>query len=313
MATPTRGTSTSSSSSTPPDSAFTRKLRFEWASEEERALMGSYAISGGFGIAFLLLVHLTPVRQAQAEEPPPEPKYRLSNSTLPEPAKAPAMGRPKHSRPASGTATNTTDAIRRIFGPGSVSGTGATTVDVSGILRGVDVNSRSDATDVKGEGKTVLSVGENGRGATTPGRGGSGGGIGTGDAGGVGSVGGREGVSAAQVSVRAPAVLVAPKTDGARRDASELGNFVRSRQEQLRFCYAERGLKINPRLAGTINVSITFAGSGNVTDAGVSNRTWSGGGAAEAESCILDRIRSWRFPPASAGGGTYAFPFNFTR
>jgi hypothetical protein len=309
MATPARGTNSSSSSSTRPDSAFTRKLRFEWASEEERALMGSYAISGGFGIAFLLLVHLSPVRQAQAEELPPEPTYLLSNSTPPEPAKAPDIGHPTRNRPASGTATNATDAIRQIFG----TGTGATSVDVSGILRGVDVNSKSDGTDIKGEGKTVLSVGLNGRGATTPGRGASGGGIGTGDESGVGSVGGGRGVTAAHVSVRAPEVHAGPTIGGASRDPSELGNFVRSRQEQLRFCYAERGLKINPNLAGTIKVSITLAGSGSVTDVEVTNRTWSGGGAAEAESCIIQRIRNWRFPSAAAGGGTYAFPFNFTR
>jgi hypothetical protein len=66
-------------------------------------------------------------------------------------------------------------------------------------------------------------------------------------------------------------------------------------------------------LAGTVNVSITLTGSGNVTGAEVTSRTWSGGGAAEAESCILDKIRGWRFPSSSAGGGTYAFPFNFTR
>ena len=312
MATPTRGTSASSSASTRPDSAFTRKLRFEWASEEERALMGSYAISGGFGIAFLLLVHLTPVRQAQADEPTPEPTYLLSNSTPPEPAKAPDRGSPKHNRPASGSETNTTDAIRNIFGTGSGSGTGATTVDVSGILRGVDVNSKS-GTGAKIEGKSVLSSGLNGQGASRPGRGGSGDGLRTGEEGGVGGVGGRGGVTAAQVSVRAPAVLTPKKIGGASRDASELGNFVRSSQEQLRFCYAEYGLKVNPSLAGTINVAITLTGSGNVTDAEVTNRTWSSGGAAEAESCIIQRIRSWRFPSASAGGGTYSFPFNFTR
>jgi hypothetical protein len=100
---------------------------------------------------------------------------------------------------------------------------------------------------------------------------------------------------------------------GAGRDVSELGNFVRSREAQLRFCYQERGLKVNPGLAGTVNVSITITGSGNVTGADVTSRTWSGGGAAEAESCILDKIRGWRFPSSSAGGGTYAFPFNFTR
>jgi len=318
MATPTRPTSASSSSSTRPDSAFTRNLRFEWAGEEERALMGSYAISGGFGIAFLLLVHLAPVRQAQADEPPPPRAYLLFNSTPAEPTKAADRGGSKHDRPGSGTETNTTDAIRHIFGTGSGSGTGATTVDVSGILRGVDVNPGSGSAPKGGdevEGKTVLSLGLSGQGASTPGRGGSGGGLGagTGDGGGVGSVGGRGGVTAAQVSVRAPAVLAAPKIDGARRDASELGNFVRSHQEQLRFCYADRGLKVNPNLAGTINVSITLTGSGNVTDAEVTNRTWSSGGAAETESCIIQQIRSWRFPSASARGGIYSFPFNFTR
>jgi TonB family protein len=120
-------------------------------------------------------------------------------------------------------------------------------------------------------------------------------------------------VTAAQVNMRAPAVVAPTYIDGAKRDASDLGTFVRSRQEQLRFCYAERGLKVNPNLAGTINVSITLTSSGNVTDAKVTNRTWSGSGAAEAESCIVQKIRNWRFPSASAGGGTYAFPFNFTR
>jgi hypothetical protein len=314
MATPTRPTSASSSSSTRPDSAFTRKLRFEWASEEERALMGSYAISGSIGIAFLLLVHLTPVRQAQADEPPPAREYLLSNSTPPEPTKAADGGSPKHNR-GLGTETNVTEAIRHIFGTGSEAGTGTMTVDVSGILRGVDVNSRSDGTAGKVEGKRVLSFGPSGQSASTPGRGGSGVGLraGTGGEGGVGSVGGGRGVTAARVSVRAPAVLTPTYTGRASRDASELGNFVRSRQEQLRFCYAERGLKVNPSLAGTINVSITLTGSGNVTDAAVTNRTWSGGGAAEAESCIIQQVRSWRFPSASAGGGTYSFPFNFTR
>ena len=120
-------------------------------------------------------------------------------------------------------------------------------------------------------------------------------------------------MAAARVSVRPPAVITAPTTGGASRDASELGSFVRGRQEQLRFCYAERGLKVNPSLAGTINVSITLTGSGNVTNAEVTNRTWSGGGAAETEACIIQKIHNWRFPSASVGGGTYAFPFNFTR
>ena len=280
-------------------------------------MMGSYAISGGFGIAFLLLVHLTPVRPAQADEPPPVDAYLHDDSILPEPAKAPDKGNLKHNRPGSSTDTNINRAIGDVFETGS--GAGGVTVDVSGILRGVDVNSSSGGTGEKmGEvgRKTVLSSGLGGEGATRPGRGGSGGGLGAGvgDGGGVAGVGGGGGVTAARVSVRAPAVLDAKKIGGAGRDVSELGNFVRSRQEQLRFCYEERGLYANPSLAGTINVSITLSGSGNVTGAEVTNRKWSGGGGgAEVESCIIQRIRTWRFPSSAAGGGTYVFPFNFTR
>lgn len=336
---------------TPPvkrqDSTFTRNLRFEWASEEGRALVGSYAISGGLGLAFLLLVHLMPVQAATVEETPPI-EIVTYDSTPPEPPPQPVAqtgaaervadagpknkppgpvgpqkGSPKPGRPGSLTETNSTGAIGTAFGTGSGSGTGGTIGDVSGILQGVDVNSGTGGSGggVNGNGgggaggKTVLGYGQGGQGARTPGRGGTGGGLGTGGGGGggVGGVGGGGGVTAARVSVRAPAVRAAENLGGSGRDVSELGTFVRSREAQLRFCYQERGLKVNPSLAGTINVSITMTGSGNVTGAEVTSRTWGGNGASDAESCILDKIRTWKFPSSSAGGGTYAFPFNFTK
>ena len=347
MASPTRPASSSGKPLTDrPDSTFTRNLRFEWASEEGRALMGSYLISGGLGVAFLLLVHLTPIKHAQAdeepvqvtyldsipEEPPPQPVAQPGPATVtpapgpvnkPPGPKAPDKGSPKPNRPGSRTETNINGAIGDAFGTGSGAGTGGMIGDVSGILRGVDVNSGSGGTGggLAGTGgggaggKTVLGYGQGGQGARTPGRGGTGGGLGTGGGGGggVGGVGGGGGVTAARVNVSAPRVRASDAPIGAGRDVSELGNFVRSRQNQLRFCYQEYGLKVNPGLAGTINVSITLTGSGNVTGTEVTNRTWSGGGAAEAESCILQKIRTWRFPSSASGGGTYAFPFNFTR
>ena len=349
MATPIRPASASGTPPTKrPDSTFTRNLRFEWASEEGRALVGSYAISGGLGLAFLLLVHLMPVQAAPAPEeqpievvfsdstppePPPEPPVAIKGETdrvaeagpvnKPAGPKGPEKGTPKPGRPGSRTETTSTGAIGDAFGTGSGAGTGGMIGDVSGILRGVDVNSGSGGTGggLGGSGgggaggKTVLGYGQGGQGARTPGRGGTGGGLGTGGGGGggVGGGGGGGGVTAARVSVRAPAVRAAENLGGAGRDVSELGTFVRSREAQLRFCYQERGLKVNPSLAGTINVSITLTGSGNVTGAEVTSRTWGGNGASDAESCILGKIRSWRFPSSSAGGGTYAFPFNFTK
>lgn len=350
MATPLRPAN--ASGPTPPgkngETTFTRGLRFEWASEEGRALLGSYGISGTLGIIFLLLVHLTPphpvVKTVDApvevtynpdplpETAPPPPVAQTGAATVvPEagPVKKPAgpvgpeKGSPKPGLPGSHTETTSTGAIGTAFGTGSGSGTGGMVGDVSGILRGVDVNSGSGGTGggAGGNGgggaggKTVLGYGQGGQGSTTPGRGGIGGGIGTGGGGGggVGGVGAGGGVTAARVRIAAPSVRVSDKPLGRGRDVSELGTFVRSREAQLRFCYVERGLKANPNLAGTINVAITMTGSGNVTGVDITSRTWGGAGASEAESCIVDKIRSWKFPSSDAGGGTYGFPFNFTR
>jgi hypothetical protein len=196
--------------------------------------------------------------------------------------------------------------------------------DVSGILRGVDVNSGSGGTGggAGGSGgggaggKTVLGYGQGGQGSVTPGRGGIGGGIGSGGGGGggVGGVGAGGGITAARVSVSAPTVRASTTPAGRGRDVSELGTFVRQREAQLRNCYVEYGLKTNPNLAGTINVAISLEGNGSVSDVDIVSRTWGGKeGASAAESCITSRIRSWKFPSSSLGGGTYGFPFNFTK
>ena len=73
------------------------------------------------------------------------------------------------------------------------------------------------------------------------------------------------------------------------------GNFVRSREPQLQFCYADTRAT-NPNLAGSATVAVTLAADGNVLDAGIVRRSWSGKGADLVENCLLARVRSWRFP-----------------
>jgi hypothetical protein len=162
-------------------------------------------------------------------------------------------------------------------------------------------------------GKAVLGYGQGGEGSRTPGRGGIGGGLGTGGGGGggIGGVGAGGGVTRAAVRIAPPRVVSTGSLGGPGRDVSELGTFVRSRESQLRFCYVERGLKVNPSLAGTINVAISLTQPGNVSGVDITNRTWSGPGASETESCIRSTIARWRFPEGQEG--TYSFPFNFTR
>ena len=348
MATPLRP-ATPAGSPPPRDvDRFDSRLRFEWADPEQRALLYSWAFAIGLAIVWLIVVamhkivpprlendavEITLTEPPPAEQPavtPPVPQEGAATAVaspgprnLPPGRKGPEKGSPRQGRPGSRTEQTSTGAIGTAFGTGSGSGTGGLTGNVSSLIGGVAVASGSGGTG-GGQGgrggggsggKTVLGLGQGGEGGRTPGRGGFGGGTGTGGGGGggIGGVGAGGGIQRAGVRVSAPAPVRAENLGGNRRDVGELGQFVRSRESQLRFCYQEYGLKSNPSLAGTVTVAISLTGSGDVTGVNVTNRTWSGPGASEAESCIRNKIESWRFPSSDAGGGTYSFPFNFTR
>ncbi|MGH7718089.1 MAG: AgmX/PglI C-terminal domain-containing protein [Gemmatimonadaceae bacterium] len=314
------------------ESTFTRNLRYEVASEEGRVLLMSYSFSVALGILWILLVVFLPAPppairllreeetapiEVQFEEPPAAP-VAAAPVAAPTPAPAPA-GRPRGPQGGGNRDRQDAEAIGNAFGAGPGDRRGGLVGDVSNVLRGVDVNSARGGAAGAGEGgrggKAVIGYGQGGQGSRTPGRGGFGTGLGTGGGGtgGIGGVAGGTGVGRATVTVQAPVAVRAENIGGPGRDVSELGSYVRGRQSQLRFCYEEYGLKVNPNLAGTVTVAVTLTGTGGVTGVNVSNRTWSGPGAAEAESCIRSRITSWRFPQSEAGGGTYSFPFNFTR
>lgn len=306
---------------TMPSASFTRNLRYELAGEEGRAMLGSYAISFALGLAFLLLVYLYPPIEERVEPPPeivvvvvpdeqPQPPPPQPEATAEEPAPQqreqprPAQRQPQRTTQSVGG--DVSDAFRGQAGTGGFAG------NVAGVLSGVDVRSGTGGSPGSaGTGTRAVISGGTGTGtAATPGRGGVTGDPGAG--GQIGVVGGSGGVGRARVGMSAPRAVDVPLA-GRSRNMGDLGTFVRSRQAELRFCYQEHGLKVNPGLAGTITVSIGIAESGRVTSASISNRTWSGAGVSAVESCVLSRIRGWRFPAASdVGTGTYAFPFNFT-
>lgn len=330
---------------------FGGAMRWEIFSEEGRALLWSYMISFGLGILFLLLVMFGPRGPRLSLTPPEEEPIVVSmdDSLIPEPTpipvvpqegtvertaspgptnlppgpKGPESGEPKPGKPGSRTESNKSGAIGDAFGTGSGSGTGGMVGDVSGILSGVQTSSGSGGSGggIAGiggggtGGKAVLGNGQGGQGSVRPGRGGIGGGSGTGGGGGggIGRVGPGGGMTRGTVRVSAPSVVSAPDLGGPGRDVGELGAFVRSRENILRYCYTEQGLKVNPNLAGSIKVSITLTGSGSVTGVDAVPGTMSGAGTSEVTSCIEGKIRSWKFPASEAGGGTYSFPFSFTK
>jgi TonB family protein len=79
------------------------------------------------------------------------------------------------------------------------------------------------------------------------------------------------------------------------RASPAFGNFVRTREPQLQFCYQDTRAA-SPSLAGSATVAVTLTPDGNVLAADVIRRSWSGKGSEIVENCMLSRVRSWKFP-----------------
>jgi hypothetical protein len=309
------------------DVSFTRQLRYEFADAEGRAILYSYLMSGAIGIIWLLLVLFLPAPPNSInllkEEEPVSIEVKAEDVPIPTPAPVPvasAGGAPKTAAPSKnpgggkgGPPKNDTRAINDAFGGGPANNTGGMVGDVSNALRGTEVATGTGSAP-GAQGKAVIGYGAGGQSSRTPGRGGLGEGLGgNGAGGGLGGVGGGGGVGFATVRVAPPSVIHAENVGGPGRNVSDLGDYVRGRNSQLQFCYSEYGLKVNPQLAGSVTVAVTLTSDGAVTGVDITRHTWSGPGAAEAESCIKQRINGWKFPSSEHGGGTYSFSFSFSR
>ena len=99
---------------------------------------------------------------------------------------------------------------------------------------------------------------------------------------------------------------------GPARSLATIGDFVRTRSAQMNFCYQE-ALTKNPKLAGAISVAVTITSAGDVTQADVTQRSWTGKGTDVLEGCIRARVRTWKFPASDAPTGTYPFSLSFTK
>lgn len=301
------------------DKALGRSFRYEIAGDEGRALLTSYALSFALGIAWLAIVYFGPRTLPMQLLPPDERPIAVTLDALNPPVDAATAEEAAAPAPKERSARNSGGrkrqmdpaAIAAAFGTSN--GSGGLVGDVSNVLRNVDVSSGSGGAAGANTGaKVVLGAGEGGEGSRTPGRGGIGRGLADGT-GGIGSGAGGGTVSRTPVRIAPPRPIDAPKAGGVQRDVSELGTFVRGHESQLRFCYNEYGLKVNPSLAGSVTTSVSLAPGGGVTAVTVTNRTWSGAGASDTERCIAEKMRSWHFPPSGAGDGAFSFSFSFTR
>jgi hypothetical protein len=174
-------------------------------------------------------------------------------------------------------------------------------VDAGNLLRNVDVE---PAGTGRGEASRLKVGLETGVGSRTPGLTQSGGRSLEGA--GLGTVR-NGGVSRNVLTVGAPEVrAVAPGSGGG--DAAEMGQTARAHVPQLARCYHDEGLSRNRSLAGLVRLALTVE-AGRVTSAAIVDRSWSGAGAAEAESCLLRTVRGWRLGSSDA---RIVLPLSFT-
>lgn len=93
-------------------------------------------------------------------------------------------------------------------------------------------------------------------------------------------------------------------------DESEIYQVIERHQGQIRNCY-ERGLQSTPQLSGRVALKFIIGGSGTVNTANVANSSLR---SQTVESCILEKLKSWKFPNPRGGVMVKVnYPFNFKR
>jgi hypothetical protein len=105
--------------------------------------------------------------------------------------------------------------------------------------------------------------------------------------------------------------LPAPAVDSVRTDRDIRLAALRHVADVKR-CYEREGLTRDPRLAGTLEVTVTVLSTGIVSDASVAADDMRGFGAREVGACLTTAIRNWRFERGPYSVETIVFPFRFS-
>jgi TonB family protein len=185
-------------------------------------------------------------------------------------------------------------AASNVFGPGGL-GTGINNA-LGGLQGGAGVG---DAQGVGGLGSRGSGSGGGGTGLGLGGLGTKGGGRGRGGYGSI-DLGGK-----GKDSTR---IIPGKTTVVGGLDKDVIMKVIKRHQNEIKFCY-DQELQKNDKLAGKVAVAWTIDPSGGVSDANVSESSMDN---ANVESCIVQRIRRWKFPEPEGGGVVnVTFPWIF--
>lgn len=88
-------------------------------------------------------------------------------------------------------------------------------------------------------------------------------------------------------------------------DKGSVSKVFRRRRGAIRHCY-ERALKSNSSVKGKVSIRFTIGTVGRVTSAKVTTNSTGNGSIGD---CIIGKVRSWKFPPATGGSVTFTHTF----
>lgn len=89
-----------------------------------------------------------------------------------------------------------------------------------------------------------------------------------------------------------------------RLDGAAVTKVFRRRSSAFRACYESR-LKVNPNLSGKVVIKFTIGSAGRITNISVSSNST---GDSTVGSCIIGKVRRWRFSPPENGSVTFTYP-----
>jgi outer membrane biosynthesis protein TonB len=93
-------------------------------------------------------------------------------------------------------------------------------------------------------------------------------------------------------------------------DKDQIAAVINRHIGEVIYCY-EKGLQVKPGLSGRVGVKFTINGAGQVSSAGVGSTSLN---SAQVEGCILNRLRTWKFPkPVGGVNVKVAYPFVLKR
>lgn len=93
-------------------------------------------------------------------------------------------------------------------------------------------------------------------------------------------------------------------------DREQINAVIQKNMGQIVYCY-EKGLQVDPRASGLVNVRFIIGGNGRVATAKVAS---SSVGSKRIDSCIVNKLSGWRFPkPHGNVNVKVSYPFELRR